>query len=189
MPHREPFDQLLEVLATSKGYAIGDFLMDFFRVTGRSERHGKMLSAFLRGTTVYGVGEVLERLDTVAGQFKDPSEPPYELTTSYLSLKSGHAALTSYAAQKVRDKLLAEQLAAVQSDSGLHVFAPRKKTEPIKLRLSWNTYGAITFKEVQAVLIKHQPLTFNLIQRLAIPERHDPEKNYRYRPPDFVCQE
>jgi len=108
-----------------------------------------MLSTFLRGNTTYGVGEVLERLDVVAGQFETSREYLYMVTTPYKSLKSGHAALTSYAAQKIRDRLSAEQYAAVlDPDSGLHAFAPRKKTEPIKLRLSWDTYGATTFEDV-----------------------------------------
>ena len=73
------------------------------------------------------------------------------------------------------------------TDGGLHVFGPRKKTEPVNLRLSWDTHGATTFEDVQAMLMKHQPLTFDYIQRLVIPERHDPMKGYRYRPPGFVC--
>ena len=186
MPHSDPFDQILEVLATAPHYAIGDFLMDFFRVTGRSERHGKMLGTLLRGSAMYGVGEILERLDVVAGQFKNPLEHLWTLATPYRSQKSGHAALTSYAAQKVRDRLSVEQRAAVDPDGGLHVFGPHKKTELINLRLSWDTYGATTFNDVQATLMKHQPLTFEYIRCLAIPERHNPAKGYRYRPPNFV---
>jgi hypothetical protein len=143
-------------------YAVGDFLMDLFCVTGRSERHGKMLSAFLRGTTVYGVGEVLHQLDAVAGQFENSQEPLYALAPPYKSMRSGRATLTSYAAQKVRHQLSVEQQAAVDPNGGLHVFSPHKKTEPINLRLSWDTYGATTFEDVQAVLRRHQPLTFTL---------------------------
>ena len=84
--------------------------------------------------------------------------------------------------------LSAEQYAAIDPDSGLHVFAPRKKAESIKLCLSWDTYGATTFEDVQAVLTKHQPLTFHLIQHLANPEHHDPGKEYRYRHPSCVCR-
>ena len=188
-PYPEPFDRILQVLAAADHYAIGDFLVDLFRVAGRSERHGKMLGAFLRGNTMYGVGEVLERLDVVAGQVETPREYLYMITTPYKSLKSSHAALTSYAAQKFRDRLSAEQYAAVDPDSGLHAFAPRKKTEPIKLHLSWDTYGATTFEGVQAILTKHQPptRTFHLIQHLANPEHYDLGTEYCYRPPSFVC--
>ena len=188
-----PFEQILQVFATADHYTIGNFLMDFFhapptgsRVTGRSECHGKMLSAFLRGTTSYGVGEVLQQLDAVARRFQNLQEPLYALTPPYESLKSGHPALTSYAAQKVRHQLSAEQHAAVDPEGGLHIFAPRKRTEPINMRLSWDTYGSTTFEDVQAVLVKHQPLTFEYIRLLAIPERHNPQKEYRYRPPSFV---
>lgn len=191
MPQRkpDPFEQILEIIAATNHYAIGDFLADLFRPTGRSERHGRMLGWFLRGETTYGVGEVLARLDTVAKQFVNHDKPQYTLTASYESLKSGRAALTSFAAQKVRDQLLVEQAAAVDPNGGLHVFAPHKKTESIKLRLNWDTYGATTFKDIQAVLMKHQPLTFDIIQQLALPENHDPEKEYRYRPPNYVCRE
>jgi hypothetical protein len=187
MSHTNPaFERILQVLAAANHYAVGDFLMDLFCVTGRSERHGKMLSAFLRGTTVYGVGEVLHQLDAVAGQFENSQEPLYALAPPYKSMKSGRATLTSYAAQKVRHQLSVEQQAAVDPNGGLHVFGPHKKTEPINLRLSWDTYGATTFEDVQAVLRRHQPLTFNYVEHLAIPERHDPTKGYRYRPPSFV---
>ena len=190
MPQKrlDPLEQILEIVATTNHYAIGDFLVDLFRATGRSERHGKVLAPFLRGETTYGVGEVLKELDTVARQFVNHQEPQYTLEPSYESLKSGRAALTSFAAQKVRDRLLVEQAAAVDPNGGLHVFAPHKKTEPIKLRLSWDTYGTTTFDDIQAILTKHQPLTFDLIQLLALPENHDPEKEYRYQPPNYVCR-
>lgn len=189
MPPGKPFETILQVIMTAGHYTIGDFLMDLFSVPGRSASHGRMLGSFLRGETVYSLGDVLERLDAVVrGRPKNSQEHSYTLDTPYKLLKSGHAALTSYTAQKVRDQLLVEQHAAVDPESGLHVFTRRKKAEPVKLRLSWDTYGATTFEDVQAILEKHQPLTFNLIQQLAIPGRHDPEKGYRYRPPDFVCR-
>ena len=184
----DPLEKILEIIATTNHYAIGDFLADLFRTAGRSERHGKMLALFLRGETTFGVGEVLKQLDVVARQFVNHEEPQYALDPSYESLKSGHAAITAFAAQKVRDQLLVEQTVAVDPNSGLHVFAPHKKTEPIKLRLKWDTYGATTFDDIQAILTKHQPLTFKLIQQLSLPENHDPKQEYRYRPPDYVCR-
>ena len=120
------------------------------------------------------------------GGSKTPKNLLYALTPPYESLKFGHPALTSYAAQKVRHQLSAEQRAAVDPEGGLHVFAPCKRTEPINMRLSWDTYGATTFEDVQAMLVKHQPLTFEYIQLLAIPERHNRQKEYRYRPSNFV---
>lgn len=144
-PHSKPFDRVLEALVAEDHYTIGQFLFEFFhptpagsRAAGRSERHGKILSAFLRGTGSYGVGEVLRRLDAAAGQFDDHREPLYVLDPPYDSLKSGRAALTSYAAQKVRDHLSVKQRAAVVPEDGLHVFAPRKQGEPINMPLSWD---------------------------------------------------
>ena len=200
MPHSQrtqPFDTILEAFAAEGHYTIGQFLFEFFRAappgsraTGRLERHGKMLGAFLRarGTTSYGVGEILHQLDAVAGRFDDHEEPLYALEPSYDELKSGHAALTSYVAQKVYSHLRAEQRAAVHPEGGLHVFAPRKQGEPINMRLSWDTYGATTFEDVRTILKKLQPLTFAYIKELTKPKRHDPNKEYRYRPPNFVCE-
>ena len=194
MPRPKPFDNILEALAVEDHYTIGQFLFEFFhatpagsRATGRSERHGKMLGAFIRGQGGYGLGKVLRQLDAVLGRFQH-GEPLYALEPSYDSLESGHAVLTSYAAQKVRDHLKAEQRAAVHPEGGLHIFAPHRQGEPINMRLSWDTYGATTFEDVRAILKQHQPLTFAYIKELAQPERHDPEKEYRYRPPDFVCE-
>jgi hypothetical protein len=187
MQRASPFDEILQSIASARGYALGDFLMDLFCDTGRSERHGKMLGAFLRGTTTFGVGDVLKQLDTVAGQFENREEEDYSLEHLYKSLKCGHTALTAYAAQKVHQRLSVEQRAAVDPESGLHVFAPRKKTDPVNLRLSWDTYGASTFADVQTLLMKYQPLTFNYLKCLATSECRDPTKEHRYRPPDFVC--
>lgn len=50
MSRPEPFDQILEVLTTAKHCAVGDFLMDFSRMTGRSECHWKTLGAFFQRT-------------------------------------------------------------------------------------------------------------------------------------------
>ena len=188
MQHPDPFDDILQSIVSARGYALGDFLMDLFRDSGRSEHHGKMLSAFLRGNTTFGVGEVLKQLDKVAGQFGNHEEDLYSLTPPYNSLKSGRAAFTAYAAQKVYDRLSAEQRAAVNPDSGFHVFAPHKKGDPVNLRVSWDIYGATTFVDIQALLIKYQPLTFEYVKHLATSERHDPTKKHRYRPPDFVCE-
>lgn len=187
MQHPNPFEQILQFIASTHGYALGDFLMDLFCDSGRSERHGKMLGAFLRGTTMFGVGDVLERLDTVAGQFENQGEEEYLLDPPYKSLKCARTALTAHAAQKVHQRLSLEQRAAVDPDSGFHVFAPRKKTDPVNLRLSWDTYGATTFADVQTLLMKHQPLTFTYLKCLATSERRDQTKEHRYRPPDFVC--
>ena len=185
----DPLEQILEIIATTNHYAIGDFLVDLFCETGRSEHHGKMLAPFLRGETTFGVGNLLKQLDAVSRQFVNHKEPEYTLVPSYKSLKSGRAATTSFAAQKVHDQLLVEQAAAADPNGGLHVFAPHKKTEPIKLRLNWDTYGATTFDDIQSILMKHQPLTFNLIRQLALPENHNPKKEYRYRPPNYVHSE
>ena len=155
MPHLGPFDQILQVFTTADHYTIGNFLIDLFHAslpgshaTGRSECHGKMLSAFLWGATSYGVGEVLHQLDTVAGRFQDPQEPLYTLALSYKSLKSGCAALTSYMAQKVSHQLLIEQHKAVDPEGGLHTFAPYRWTEPVNMHLNWDTYSATTFEDI-----------------------------------------
>ena len=108
IPRSKPFDRVFDVLLSTEHYAIGDFLMDLFLASGRSGSHGKALSAFLRGTSTFGLGEVLERLDAIVGQFEDPRERSWTLDTPYKELKSGRAAITAYAAQKVRDRLSAE---------------------------------------------------------------------------------
>ena len=199
-PYSNAFVEILETIAKTPQYAIGDFLMEFFdstprkgHATGRSVRHGTMLSKFIKGTTTFGVGEVLQQLHGAAEElcrtqdrelFYTPENPEYH------AFKSGCAALTSYAAQTVRRRLVGEQKTATSPDAGLHVFKPRKPgEEDVKLRLSWDSYGATTLADVQAVLEDHQPLTFKYISLLACPERHDGEKDeFRYRPPNIVCK-
>ena len=199
MTPSQTFDNILNIIATTPGYTIGDFLMEFFgppphpeRATGRSLRHGKMLGMFMRGTTTFGVGELLWGLHCAAWEFRpNPVDESLWMldneTCPYRSLKSGYSALTSYAAQKVKDHLQEEQKAATNPHAGLHVFEPRKPgEEEIKLCLSWDTYGATTLADVQAVLEQHQPLTFGYILLLTQPEHHDDDDEFRYRPPNVV---
>jgi hypothetical protein len=150
-----------------------------------------MLAAFITGKTVYGVGDVLESLHCASEEFCPISEGQlWTLANPYQFLKSGYPALTSYAAQKVHQHLEDEQKAATDPQAGLHVFEPRKpEQEDIKLRVTWDSYGATTLSDVQAVLEQHQPLTFSYFCLLAHPGRHDKEKDeFRYRPPDIVCE-
>ena len=139
-----------------------DILAYPFRVIGRLERCGKTLIFFLQ-------------------RFGDPQDYQYTLCTHCKSPKYGRVALTSYAAQKVHDRVSVEQDAVdVPSNGGLRVSAPHK-TVPIDLRLNWDAYGTTTFEGIQAILMEHQPRTFNLIHRFSIPTRHEPTKEYRYR--------
>lgn len=200
-PPSQTFNDILNIIATTSEYTIGDFLMEFFsspphpeRATGRSLRHGQMLGRFMRGRTMFGVGELLQALHCAAREFRvtrakeslwmlDDKACPYQ------SLKSGYSALTSYAAQKVKDRLQEEQKAATNPHAGLHVFEPRKPgEEDIKLRLSWDTYGAMTLADIQSVLEQHQPVTFSYVLLLTQPEHHDDDDEFRYRPPNVVCQ-
>ena len=136
------------------------------------------------GKTTFGVGELLRALDCAAREFRPTlaDESLWTLgneTCPYQSLKSGYSALTSYAAQKVKDHLQEEQKAVTNSHAGLHVFEPRKPgEEEIKLRLSWDSYGATTLADVQAVLEHHQPLTFGYILLLTQPGHHDDDNIY-----------
>jgi hypothetical protein len=195
------FEKILAILVATKQYTVGDFLVEFFgspldrsvndrRATGRSLSHAKMLAAFIEGKTVYGVGDVLQWLHHASEEFCPTNEGPlWTLTVPYQSLKSGYAAMTSYAAQEVRRRLEVEQKAATDPHAGLHIFEPRKPgQEDVKLRVAWDNYGATTFSDVQAVLAQHQPLTFSYFYLLAHPGRHDEAKDaFRYRPPSVVC--
>jgi len=199
-PYSKAFERILKIIAITPDYTIGDFLMEFFgssaphakRATGRSLSHGQMLGKFMRGETTFRVGEVLEAFHCAAQEFRPAPDKESSLWTlstarSYWLLKSGYSALTSYAVQIVGDRLQEEQKAATDPRAGLHVFEPRKPgEEEIKLRLSWDTYGATTLADVQAILQKHQPVTFGYILLLAHPECHDDEVDFRYRPPNIV---
>ena len=76
MSHSEPFDNILEIFATAPRYAIGDFLMDLFRPTKRTERHGKMLGVFLRGRAPHTVSEKFSSDSMrLQGSSKSPENP------------------------------------------------------------------------------------------------------------------
>lgn len=195
------FEKIMNIFATTRQYTIADFLLELFgsptghhhnnqRATGRSLTHGKMLAKFMKGGTSTGVGEVLQELYCAAEEFRLGNESPlWTLANPYQSLKSGYAALTSFAAQNVRQRLHDEQHAATDPHAGLHVFEPRKPGQKErKLRVAWDSFGEATLSDIQAVLERHQPLTFSYILHLACPGRHEEEDVFRYRPPNVVCQ-
>lgn len=153
--------------------------------------HGRMLGHFLRGRGFVGVGSVLQQIDDAAKEFYSRDHGSlWALDNEYKDLKPGLVALTSYAAQKVLQRLRDEQRAATDPHAGLHVFEPRKPgQEDTKLRISWDSYGATTLSDIQAVLQEHQPLTFSYIFQLAHPGHHNEEQaTFRYRPPNVVSK-
>lgn len=195
------FEKIIDILATTSDYTVADFLLEFFgsptdhhhndqRATGRSLTHGQILSRFMTGRTSTGVGEVLQELYCAAEEFRPGDESPlWTLVNPYQSLKSGYAALTSFAAQNVRQRLYDEQHAATDPHAGLHVLEPREPGQKErKLRVAWDSFGATTLSDIQAVLECHQPLTFSYVLHLACPGRHGEGDMFRYRPPNVVCQ-
>ena len=66
---------------------------------------------FIKGNTMFGVGEVLQDLHCAAEGFckTQGEELLYTLACPYQSFKLGHVALTSYVAQQVSHCLLHQQ--------------------------------------------------------------------------------
>ena len=85
------FEEILEIITKAPQYTIGDFLNELFgspphqgHTTGRLVHHGKMLAAFIKGTSIYHVGEVLQALHQAAEEFGQTEEELlYMLTQPY----------------------------------------------------------------------------------------------------------
>ena len=83
----------------------------------------------------------------------------YSTSTSFAEIKPVRPALSSFAVQKVKDKLVQEAKDAVLPTSGLHATTSNSSTR----RANWVDIGATTIPNVAEVLKTKQPIVWHLL--------------------------
>jgi len=175
-PRRSTADKLAAIFDAIRdvNWTLGEFLYHTFQTKDkdgqdmkRSHQHSKYATHFLQGQTAYTPGIILEcwyhspdgRVHGGSGQ----EVSMYATTPVYTKIKPARAALTAFAAQIVEKKLVQEARKAVQPQSGLHATSKKRGTQKVE----WADVGASTVSHVEAVIKRHQPLTWRLLNRIA----------------------
>jgi hypothetical protein len=95
---------------------------------------------------------------TMNGKWRNSTE------IDYLSIRFARPAITSFAAQLVKQKIIKEATKTVQSDGGLHTFTSREKA-----MISRYDLGADSFPEASKIFQKSMPLAWRLLLALSAP--------------------
>jgi hypothetical protein len=162
---------VLSAIKHDASWSFSEFLFHVFRdkdchgqTIEREQSHGNTVQAFLSGRSQHSPGEILDiwwhHRD---GRFDRDSELMYSTSTPFSEIKPVRPALSSFAVQKVKDKLVLEAKDAVLPSSGLHATTSDNSTR----RANWVDIGATTIPEVAAVFNRKQPITWHLLRSIA----------------------
>ncbi|KAF7437557.1 hypothetical protein PC9H_004399 [Pleurotus ostreatus] len=188
------------VLLIDHEWTIGDLLYHLFNFEAgskksgplRSERHAQMVSKFLRGECDFGVGVILDLWlrspSAIPAEGVEEEGKLYLTTAEYHKLKSAWPAITTLAAHLVYKQFDKELRQVVKKKSGLHTFSTNGSPVPL------DNYGSKTFLSAVNTFKKVQPLTWDIILRLATPtprRKAGQEVIVRRieRPPELVAAE
>ena len=193
---RDKLNSLFDALDAAH-WTLGEFLYYTFRTKDehgvnihRTVQHSKYSQHFLQGTSKHTPATILDAwFRSPDGRISEGSpdlDLMYSIDTPYTEIKPVRAALTSFAAQLIEKKLVTEAKDAVKVGSGLHASSKRK----IGLdTVQWSDVGSATVSQVADVIQKHQPLTWNYMMHIAMPEsrgQHGADKTVRTRCPTNV---
>ncbi|KII90822.1 hypothetical protein PLICRDRAFT_123648 [Plicaturopsis crispa FD-325 SS-3] len=113
---------------------------------------------FCNGRGGYGAADILRLwLRHPSGRNGRTSELMYSTTIPYTDIPQIRPALTSFAAQQVKKKLIEEADEAIKPSSGLHA----------SKGAGWSDIGGTTWSRVQGIIQEHQPLTWSLTMAVA----------------------
>ena len=131
--------------------------------------NSSIIQHFMHGRGTYGPADILNNwMQHPYGADERQSHLMYSTTVPYLEIRPVRPALTAFAAQTVKAKIIHEAESAVKLSSGLHVAVTRKQQKKsLEMRLDWPDIGAATFDKVQGIIQEKQPLTWSLIMEVA----------------------
>ena len=133
------------------------------------KRNSSIIQHFMHGRGTYGPADILNNwMQHPYGADERHSDFMYSTSVPYVEIKPVRPALTSFAAQTVKTKMIHEAENTIKLSSGLHIAVTRKQqTKSSELNLEWPDIGAATFDKVQGIIQDKQPLTWSLIMEVA----------------------
>ncbi|KAH7905521.1 hypothetical protein BJ138DRAFT_1130454 [Hygrophoropsis aurantiaca] len=164
---------IFKVLA-NLGWTLSDMLYYMFRLQDnngqkihRSRQHAAYVSQYLKGRSCYGPGFLLDAWerspDGVLPENSTDHQLMFNTAIHFMDVKPVRAALTSYAAQTMKKRLVREAENAVKPSSGLHTHVAPSKSSPERVQLQWTDIGSTTMLSVADIIKKHQPLTWEYV--------------------------
>ncbi|KAH7902758.1 hypothetical protein BJ138DRAFT_1021562, partial [Hygrophoropsis aurantiaca] len=161
---------IFKVLA-DLGWTLSDFLYYTFRLQDedgqkihRSRQHAAYVSQYLKGRSTHGPGFLLDVWErSPDGVISENSEDYQHTEVHFADIKPVRAALTSYAAQTMKKRLVREAENAVKPSSGLHTHIKPSKSSPEMAQLQWTDIGSTTMSSVAESIKKYQPLTWEYV--------------------------
>ena len=136
-------------------------------VMHHTKRHAGAVGRFMRGQDKYIVSDILHCwFRSPDGRLRTPSEHEqmYSTSTLYSGIRTARPAITSFAAQIVKIRLLKERQEAVKPSGGLHANTKPKSTNKA---ITWEDIGLTTVADVTKAIKGIQPLTYNYLLVLA----------------------
>ncbi|TFY63916.1 hypothetical protein EVJ58_g2953 [Rhodofomes roseus] len=175
----------LDAIIDKAGWSLADFLRRLFaakdlnqQAVHNSQRHAQSLGCFLRGEYDYTPAMLVNAMlrhpyghIKPSGDDEDENQLMYSTFVQWTEIKPVRPALTSFAAQTVMKELTREAEEAVKPESGLHAMRYHRKgrasDDDTRKDVTWADIGSVTFKNVAAIVQKHQPLTWTYALALA----------------------
>lgn len=163
------------------GFNLGEFLFYVFqprkqREKGRSRSVAAVVSKFLRGVSRKAVKDILqlwmEHTDGTPKQASPDAVLMYSREEPWTSIKFARLALTSFAVQTTREKMVNEVNAVTNVASGLHVATPKRNGKPARRLVTWENIGPKLLSEITDIYKRYQPVTWDILMHMAAPETH-----------------
>ncbi|KAH7918111.1 hypothetical protein BV22DRAFT_1108446 [Leucogyrophana mollusca] len=173
-PRRSDNDKLNDIFQVLQRHrwTLGDLLYYLFQLkdksTGdkvrRTHQHAAYVAKFLKGACNHGPAAIVDAwFQSPDGVIPESSEDyglMYSTTVPYTEIKPVRPALSSFAAQTMKKRLLQEAESVVQPMSGLHACTTASAG---KKNREWGDIGSTTVEAVTAVIKKHQPLRWDYV--------------------------
>ena len=169
LPIAQKMDKVFDFLKTLECIT-EDFLKHLFapksHLFPRSQHHGLIVEQFLSGRDHYMVSKLLESIWTTSDSAGNNSTEMYSVTVPYLKTRPARAAISLFATQIVKTRLIEEAQAGIEEDNGMHASI---KTNNDAGRVEWASIGASLIPTVQSNLLQYMPLAFHYMLQIASP--------------------
>ncbi|KAJ3712101.1 hypothetical protein DFJ43DRAFT_1167189 [Lentinula guzmanii] len=182
-PTMRKLERILNVIQ-DEDWSFGKFLYHFFRtkdedgveIKGRTKKHAGMLSIFMHGSTKYHTACILKEWIRNPIGIPDSSHDEYSdmfsVTKLFESIHHARPALTSFAAQLVKEHLLLTAKSIVSPNGGLHrEQADQNEEVPILEGDVVAVSEKSTLEKTQSVIEKKLSLMWHYCLAVATPNR------------------
>jgi hypothetical protein len=147
-----------------------DFLKHLFapntHTSTRSQHHGLIMEQFLSSRDYYTVSKLLESMWITFDGAGHHSTEMYSVAIPYLEIQPVHAAISLFATQIVKTRLLEEAQVGINEENGMHASITSRNEAG---RVEWASISASLIPTIQVNLSQHMPLAFHYMLGITSP--------------------